>query len=217
MKIETLLLNYFETLRSSLGPSNWWPGETPFEIAVGAILTQNTNWSNVEKAILNLKSQNLLDPETMFFLGEDELAQLIRSAGYFRVKARRLKNFLFFLNNECAFNFSYLQNMDIEELRAKLLEVKGIGPETADSILLYALNKPTFVVDAYTARIFNRHSLVHQDVDYHQLREMFMSNLPEDPELYNEFHALVVRTAKKWCKKKNPLCHECPLSPYLDQ
>jgi len=216
MNNETLLLNFFYTMSSSLGPSNWWPGETPFEVSVGAILTQNTNWNNVRKAILNLKTKDLLDPRKMFLLSENELAEFIRPAGYFRIKAKRLKNFLYFLNNECAFNFSVLKNNTIDELRAKLLSVNGIGPETADSIILYALNKPTFVVDAYTKRIFNRHNLVHEDIDYHDLREFFMTCLPEDPGLYSEYHALVVIVGKKWCRKKDPLCRACPLNIYLD-
>ncbi len=216
MSNETLLLNFFYTMSSKLGPSNWWPGETPFEVAVGAILTQNTNWQNVQKAILNLKKNDLLDPKKMFFLSPDELAGLIRPAGYFRIKAKRLKNFLYFLNNECGFNFSVLKKKEIDELRVKLLSINGIGPETADSILLYALNKPSFVVDAYTRRIFNRHNLVHEDIEYHELREFFMDRLPEDVHLYNEYHALAVRVGKQWCRKKAPLCQECPLNIYLE-
>ncbi|MFP4237216.1 MAG: endonuclease III domain-containing protein [Desulfonatronovibrio sp.] len=216
MNKETILLNYFATMSAHLGPSNWWPAESSFEVALGAILTQNTNWNNVHKAIHNLKEKGLLDPRKMFFLSEEELAQLIKPAGYFRIKARRLKNFLHFLNSECGLNFDALKNRELEELRTKLLNINGIGPETADSIILYALNKPSFVVDAYTKRIFNRHSLVHEDIDYHELRDLFMSCLPEDQALYNEYHALLVRTGKKWCKKKAGLCRECPLNIYLE-
>lgn len=216
MNRETQLLNFFDTMTAKLGPCNWWPGETPFEVAVGAILTQNTNWDNVRKAIANLKNQDLLDPEKMFFMSENNLAELIRPAGYFRIKAKRLKNFLHFLNNECGFNFCVLENKSIDQLREKLLRVNGIGPETADSIILYALNKPSFVVDAYTKRIFNRHNMVHEDMDYHELRDFFMSCLPEDAGLYNEYHALVVRVGKNWCRKKKPICPECPLNIYLD-
>ncbi len=216
MNRETLLINFYDTMSSKLGPSSWWPAETPFEVAVGAILTQNTNWNNVRKAILNLKNKDLLDPEKLFFLSENELAELIRPAGYFRIKAKRLKNFLYFLNNECGFNFSVLQKKDMNWLRTGLLNVNGIGPETADSIILYALNKPSFVVDAYTKRIFNRHNLVHEDMDYQELREFFMSCLPEDTALYNEYHALLVQVGKKWCRKKAPLCPECPLNIYLE-
>ncbi len=216
MNKEKILLSYFTTLSAQLGPSNWWPAETPFEVALGAILTQNTNWNNVHKAIHNLKEKDLLDPRKMLFLSEEELAQIIKPAGYFRIKARRLKNFLHFLNNECGLNFDALKNREVDELRTKLLDINGIGPETADSIILYALNKPSFVVDAYTRRIFNRHSLVHEDIDYHELRDLFMSCLPEDQDLYNEYHALLVRTGKKWCKKKAGQCRQCPLNIYLD-
>lgn len=215
MKKETIFLNFYQAMISRLGPSNWWPGETPFEVAVGAILTQNTNWKNVEKAILNLKHHDLLVADKMIFLSEDELAELIRPAGYFRIKAKRLKNFLFFLNNECGLNFNVLKKHSIDVLREKLLEVKGIGPETADSIILYALNKPSFVVDAYTRRIFNRHGLVHEDIDYNELRDMFMSCLPQDTDLFNEYHALLVRVGKNWCKKNKSLCDQCPLGQYI--
>ncbi len=216
MKKQQHLLNFYQTMSSRLGPSNWWPGESPFEISVGAILTQNTNWKNVEQAILNLKSRNLLDPEKMFFMNDEQLAQLIRPAGYFRIKTTRLKNFLLFLYNECGFNFSILEKMDLEKLRTKLLEVKGIGPETADSIILYALNKPSFVVDAYTQRILNRHGIIHEDADYNEIKELFTSCLPEDVTLYNEYHALLVRVGKSWCRKKTPVCNQCPLEIYFE-
>ncbi|MBT8763418.1 endonuclease III domain-containing protein [Desulfohalobiaceae bacterium Ax17] len=216
MDRQTLLLNIFSALSSSLGPSHWWPGETPFEVAVGTILTQNTNWQNVEKAIFNLKQENLLTPHKLYTLSDQKLAQLIRPAGYFRIKTKRLKNFLSFLYYECDLNFDMLKKQDMQELRPKLLQINGIGPETADSILLYALEKPSFVVDAYTRRMFNRHGLVVEDVTYEELRSFFMDVLPPDVQLYNEFHALIVRTAKKWCLKKKSLCSDCPLAQFLD-
>ncbi|MFW5731358.1 MAG: endonuclease III domain-containing protein [Desulfonatronovibrionaceae bacterium] len=216
MQKPALLLSMYQTMLDTMGPSNWWPGETPFEVAVGAILTQNTSWKNVEKAIFNLKAARLLEPSRLFLLSQDEIASYIRPAGYYRVKALRLKNFLYFLNQECGLNFSSLAGMDSARLREKLLAIKGIGPETADSIMLYGLNKTTFVVDAYTRRIFNRHSLVHEDVDYHELKDMFESCLPGDAALYGEYHALLVRAGKQWCRKKNPLCLQCPLNRYLD-
>ncbi len=215
MNRKDLLLSWYETLYASLGPSNWWPGESAFEIAVGAILTQNTSWTNAGKAITQLRQHNLLQPEAMDRLSSEELALLIRPAGYFRVKAARLKNFLYFLNAECNYDLSILKKMDTWRLRLQLLEIKGIGPETADSILLYALDKPSFVVDAYTKRILNRHSLVHEDIHYHELRDVFMDNLPEDVTLYNEYHALLVRACKTWCAKKTPHCVKCPLQLYL--
>ncbi len=215
MNRKDLLLSWYETLYASLGPSGWWPGESAFEIAVGAILTQNTNWTNAGKAITQLRLHNLLQPEKMDQLSSEELALFIRPAGYFRVKAARLKNLLFFLNAECNYDLSILKKMDTSRLRLKLLEIKGIGPETADSILLYALDKPSFVVDAYTKRILNRHALVHEDIHYHELRDFFMDHLPEDATLYNEYHALLVRAGKTWCAKKNPHCVKCPLQLYL--
>ena len=215
MNSSTLLMHFYDTLRFSLGPSRWWPGESPFEICVGAVLTQNTNWSNVQKAINNLKNRDLLHPEKMASVDEKTLAELIRPSGYFRIKARRLKNLLEFLRLECAYDLSCLSGRDLHQLRDKLLQVKGIGPETADSILLYALEKPSFVVDTYTRRILNRHFLVHEDIDYHELRDFFMDRLPEDVAMYNEYHALLVRTGKEWCRKNNPRCDGCPLGSYL--
>ena len=209
-------MNMFGTMLNYLGPSNWWPGETPFEIALGAILTQNTNWNNTEKAIWNLRREGLLDAKSLYSLPQERLGQLIRPAGYFRIKADRLKNFLSFLSRECTFDMQQLAEQEMEILRPKLLQVKGIGPETADSILLYALNKPSFVVDAYTHRIFNRHLLVPEDVDYSSLRNFFMDSLSPDVELFNEYHALLVRVGKSWCRKKSGLCEACPLSAYLE-
>lgn len=203
---EALLLNMYEAMASALGPSYWWPGGSGFEVMVGAVLTQNTSWVNVAKAIDQLKARELLLPERMYLLPEAELAEYIRPAGYFRVKAARLKNLLVFLKNECRFDLEALQRQEVAALRDKLLQVRGVGPETADAILLYALGLPSFVVDAYTRRICTRHGLLPEDVDYEELRAYFMDVLPEDVQLYNEYHALVVRTAKGWCKKNEPRC-----------
>ncbi len=206
----------YETMLDALGPSNWWPGDTPFEVAVGAILTQNTNWRNVEKAIANLRERGLLDARALHELPQPELAELIRPAGYFNIKARRLHNFLSFLRDEAEYDLESLGARDLHKLRPRVLAVNGIGPETADSILLYALEFPTFVVDAYTARLAGRHGLAWEDVDYHGLQAIFMDALPEDVALYNEYHALIVRTGKDWCKKKAGLCDTCPLKPFLE-
>lgn len=206
----------YETMLDALGPSNWWPGDTPFEVAVGAILTQNTNWRNVEKAIANLRERGLLDARALHELPQPELAELIRPAGYFNIKARRLHNFLSFLRDEAEYDLESLGARDLHKLRSRVLAVNGIGPETADSILLYALEFPTFVVDAYTARLAGRHGLAWEDVDYHGLQAIFMDALPEDVALYNEYHALIVRTGKDWCKKKAGLCDTCPLKPFLE-
>lgn len=216
MNREGLLLDMYGAMLDKLGPSNWWPGDTPFEVAVGAILTQNTNWQNVDKAISNLKLSNALEARAMYALPLDELQQLIRPAGYFRVKAVRLRNFLDFLKIEADFDISSLSGRDLPEMRGRLLGVNGIGPETADSILLYALGYPTFVVDAYTARIYSRHGLVPEDVDYSELQGLFMDSLDRDSNLFNEYHALIVRVGKDWCKKKQGLCETCPLSGFLD-
>ncbi|KUJ96618.1 MAG: HhH-GPD family protein [Desulfonauticus sp. 38_4375] len=205
------LLQIYSTLYSALGPSYWWPGNSAFEIALGAILTQNTNWNNVEKAILNLKKENLLDEKKLFLLSEEKLANLIRPAGFYRLKTKRIKNFLHFLNQEANLNLVALKKKDLAELRPKLLSIKGIGPETADSILLYALEKPIFVVDAYTKRLLNRHGLVPEETSYEEVQDLFMNNLEPNVELYNEYHALIVRAVKKWCHKKNPKCDQCPL------
>ena len=207
----------YRTMLGVLGPSDWWPGDTPFEVAVGAILTQNTNWQNVEKAIANLRQAGLLTPEAMHQAPLEVLQEMIRPSGYFRMKAVKLKNFLQLLHEAADLDMARLAAYPMRELRPMLLSVTGIGPETADSILCYALEKPSFVVDAYTFRILGRHGLVGEEADYHELRDVFMDNLPEDQALYNEYHALLVRVGHKWCKKNKPLCDNgCPLQPLLD-
>lgn len=216
MSREQTLIEYYKALSERLGPCHWWPGESPFEIAVGAILVQNTNWANVEKAIKNLRENNGLTPQGLRKFSIEELQELIKPSGFFRMKAIRLNNFLDFLDVNSAKCITDLEDAETFELREKLLAVNGIGPETADSILLYALNKPVFVVDAYTRRIFNRHMLVHEDIDYHELQDYFMDVLDPDVEMYNEYHALIVRTAKEWCKKSKPDCENCPLGKFLE-
>jgi len=208
--ITKTLTEIYQLLFDRFGSQHWWPGETQFEIITGAILTQNTNWANVEKAIANLKSAHLLTPEKLYHLDVSKLAELIRPAGYYNIKAKRLKNFLNWLF--CNYNgrLTNLENLDTNQLRAKLLAIKGIGHETADSILLYAFNKCIFVVDVYTARIAFRHGLIEPDADYEQLRELFQSNLPLDSQLLNEYHALLVKVGKEFCKPKAK-CTGCPL------
>ena len=205
-----LLLDIYRRLYNRFGPQSWWPGETPFEIIVGAILTQNTAWLNVEKAIKNLKEQNILSPRALSRTKTSRIARLIRPSGYYNVKAKRLNNFLDFLNNEFNGNLGRLFMTNTQTLRAALLKVKGIGPETADSILLYASNKPVFVVDAYTKRIFSRHGLISENAPYDAVQGFFMANLPKSARLYNEYHALIVRTGKELCRK-TPRCDICPL------
>jgi endonuclease-3 related protein len=197
-------------LHREFGPRHWWPAETPFEVIVGAILTQNTAWSNVEKAIGNLKRTKLLDPSSLARVRQDRLARLIRPAGYYNIKAKRLKNFTKLLSTEFKNDLEKLLRLPAKRLRAKLLCVNGIGPETADSILLYAANKPIFVIDAYTKRVLSRHKVVRDDATYDQMQTLFMENLPNRTKLFNEYHALLVQLAKEYCRKK-PRCGSCPL------
>ncbi|WP_027178031.1 endonuclease III domain-containing protein [Maridesulfovibrio bastinii] len=216
MKREVLLKQFYQALRDRLGAGQWWPAEDPFEIAVGAILTQNTNWNNVEKALNNLKKQDVLSPKGIRSLNISELEQLIRPSGFYRMKALRLINLLDFMDENNISDLSDLAAYDVTNLREKLLQVKGIGPETADSILLYALSMPVFVVDAYTKRIFNRHALIPEEIEYAELQDFFMDVLERDSQFYCEFHSLIVQTAKKWCTKNNPDCEHCPLGSFLD-
>ncbi len=208
--VGALLQELYNKAWQALGPQGWWPGETPFEVAVGAILTQNTNWGNVAKAIAVLKGRDLLEPRALLDLPEAELAQLIRPAGYYNVKARRLKNFLGFLAGRYGNSLETMAEDEVERLRPALLGVKGIGPETADSILLYALHKPTFVVDAYTFRILSRHHLIDEACSYEELQGLFMEHLPSEVPLYQEYHALLVSLGKEWCRPR-PRCDTCPL------
>ena len=204
------LTQIYQLLFDRFGPQIWWPGETPFEVLVGAILTQNTNWTNVEKAVTNLKSTDLLSPEKLHQLELSDLAGLIRPAGYYNIKAKRLKNFIDWLYEAYDGRLTNLDSVSTDKLRAELLGINGIGRETADSILLYAFSRPIFVVDAYTARIAVRHGLIEPDADYEQLQELFQSNLPQDVKLFNEYHALLVRAGKDYCKPQ-ARCTGCPL------
>jgi len=208
--ISEILIEIYQLLFDRFGPQHWWPGDSQFEIITGAILTQNTNWANVEKAIANLKSADRLSAKELYHLDLPRLAELIRPAGYFNIKAKRLKNFVQWLFDNYQGQLSNLEGLDTDRLRAELLAIKGIGCETADSILLYALDRPIFVVDAYTARVAIRHGLIEPGADYEQLRELFQSNLPEDIRLFNEYHALLVKVGKLFCKPKAQ-CLGCPL------
>lgn len=204
------LMQIYDLLLSRYGEQGWWPGSGCFETLLGAILTQNTNWGNVEKAINKLKAADALDADKLYHMNQDTLAELIRPAGYYNLKAARLKNFLNWLYENYDGNLDRLSNMSVYSLRQELLSVKGIGRETADSILLYAFEKPVFVIDTYTARVIIRHGLMDQEADYEQLGDLFESNLPADTRLYNEFHALLVQAGKNHCKPK-PKCSGCPL------
>jgi endonuclease-3 related protein len=205
------LLKIYQTLLDFFGPQHWWPGETPLEVAVGAILTQNTSWANVARAIANLKAAGCLDATRLHELDLDDLEELIRPAGYFRVKAKRLRNFIDWLCDNHGGDLKNLEGISTSRLREELLSISGVGPETADSILLYALNRPIFVVDTYTARVMVRHGLISPEgLDYHSLQDLFMSSLEPDVALFNEFHALLVMTGKDYCKPHSR-CSPCPL------
>jgi len=205
-----LLMRMYHRLYRAYGPQRWWPGETSFEVMVGAILTQNTSWRNVAKAIQNLKGKGVLNPEGIHRLRKKELAPLIRSSGYYRIKADRLKAFIDFLYEEFDGNLQKMRKRKLEELRERFLGVKGIGPETADSILLYGLKKSIFVVDAYTKRILSRHGIIPEKASYGEVQKLFMDHLPLDEKLFNEYHALFVHLGKMVCRKK-PKCDICPL------
>jgi endonuclease-3 related protein len=206
--------NVLETIYSRLfrafGPQRWWPGDTSFEIAVGAILTQNTNWLNVEKAIRNLKHAGTLSAKTIAAMPEAELSGLIRPAGYYNIKAKRLKNLVYFLMQEYQGSMKKMAQEDKSVIRNKLLSLNGIGPETADSIILYALQKPVFVIDTYTKRILSRHTILHHDASYEIYQNLFHEKLRTDASLFNEYHALMVRLAKDFCRP-DPRCSGCPL------
>ncbi|WP_423791970.1 endonuclease III domain-containing protein [Methanocaldococcus indicus] len=203
-----MLLNIYKKLLNFFGKQNWWPAESRYEVVVGAILTQNTSWKNVEKAIQNLKSYDLLDEYKILDVEEEKLKELIKPAGFYNIKAKRLKNITFFIVN----NYGNTEKLakskeDLTVLRNKLLAVKGVGKETADTILLYALDRLSFVVDSYTKRLFNRLGVINSD-DYDTIKYIFESSLPKDLELYKEYHALIVEHCKTFCRKK-PNCKEC--------
>ena len=210
----TPLVEMYHKLYQAFGPQYWWPGDAPFEVAVGAILTQNTNWGNVEKAIKNLKHQKVLSAKAIHQMPASELALLIRPAGYFNIKAKRLKSFVDFLSNDFHGSMKKMKKDDMHPLREKLLNINGIGPETADSILLYALEKPSFVIDAYTKRVLSRHKIMEDDRPYDDFQKLFHASLQRTVQLFNEYHALFVKVGKTCCKRQAPLCDECPLDKW---
>lgn len=201
----------FDLLHAYYGDQQWWPADTKFEILVGAVLTQNTNWSNVEKALSNLKNAGMLDFSLMSEMDESSLAEYIRPSGYYNLKAKRLKNLFAMIDEMYEGSLELLSKDDWQNARENLLTVKGVGPETADAVLLYVCEKPVFVVDSYTYRVFVRHQMVDEETDYHSIQELFMDNLKNDSRLFNEYHALIVQVAKDFCKKTKPLCKMCPL------
>jgi endonuclease III related protein len=208
------LLKIYKTLLQHFGYRNWWPAKTKIEIIIGAILAQNTNWKNVELAISNLREAKVLSYNGLQETPVDQLAELIRPSGYYNVKAQKLKTFVEFLSAEYSGSLMMMFREETSILREKLLSVKGIGPETADSILLYAGQHLIFVSDLYTYRVMTRHKLLPEKADYHQIQKFFQDNIPEDIDLYNDFHAQIVTVGSKYCNK-TPKCEECPLRELL--
>ncbi|HLK03104.1 MAG TPA: hypothetical protein VKT53_01595 [Candidatus Acidoferrum sp.] len=210
-----ILQDYYHALFDAHGPQHWWPGRSRFEVIVGAILVQNTAWTNVESAIRNLRRAGLLAPAKMRAVEPALLAQLIRPSGYFRQKTKKLKAFVAFLSDEYSGSLTKMFRTPTGALREQLLAIRGIGPETADSILLYAGNRPVFVVDAYARRIMERHALSSKDHSYEHSRALFEASLPREPRVFNEFHALIVHTGKNFCRKSGADCSNCALRQFL--
>lgn len=209
--LKKILEKIYEKLYLDFGAQYWWPAETKFEVIIGAILTQNTSWQNVEKAISNLKSRGYVSLKKLNKIPEKKLAALIRPSGYYNIKASRLKSFIDHIYKNYGGNLGKMLDEPLEELRGELLKIKGIGPETADSIILYAADKPIFVIDAYTKRVLLRHKIIKKDASYHEIQKFFMDNLKNDAKFFNEYHALIVKLSKVFCKK-TPDCKNCPLS-----
>jgi endonuclease-3 related protein len=206
---------YYRALHSALGPRHWWPARTRFEVIVGAILTQNTTWTNVERAIALLRSEQLLDARAIARVPLRRLERLVRPSGYFRQKAKKLKAFVAFLDAEFGGSLDRMFRRPTAELREKLLAVHGIGPETADSILLYAGQHPVFVIDAYTRRVLDRHDLLEAGAGYDDAQALFHRHLPRQAPLFNQYHALLVETGKRWCRPREARCQECPLVRFM--
>jgi endonuclease-3 related protein len=207
---------YFNSLFTHFGPQRWWPGKTQFEVIVGAILTQNTSWINVEKAISNLRAAKLLSPAAIDKVPIGKLERLVHPSGYFRQKARKLKAFCEFLRLEYRGSLKRMFATPTLVLRQKLLAVFGIGPETADSILLYAGGHAVFVVDAYTKRMLARHGWAAENAKYEDVRWTFERQFSGDARRFSEFHALIVSAGKHFCRRHEPLCHTCPLGRYRE-
>ncbi|NQU16788.1 MAG: endonuclease III domain-containing protein [Candidatus Saganbacteria bacterium] len=204
------LKQIYNKLCKHFGPQYWWPGDSPFEVVVGAILTQSCNWQNVELAISNLKKEKILSIKELYNVKTSKLQKLVKPSGYFRAKAKKLKAFVYHLIKYHKGSLKIMFKQPLSKLREELLSIHGIGPETADSILLYAAEKPSFVVDAYTIRIGQRLKLFKRS-KYNEVKEFFESNLQKDVKLFNEFHALLVALGKDYCKKSRPKCDICPL------
>jgi endonuclease-3 related protein len=214
ISLRKLLMDCYAALLARFGPRNWWPADSPFEVCVGAILTQNTAWKNVAKAINNLKQASALDPLVVHDMPIEKLAHLIRPAGYYNVKAVRLRNFISLIVEKHRGDLSSLFSVPLESLREELLSINGIGKETADSIILYAAGKPIFVVDAYTKRVLERHKIIAEKADYDSIQRLFHAHLPRDVALFNDFHAQIVAVGHNYCKRQ-PVCEICPLRGFF--
>ncbi len=210
----TVLREIYTRLYDAYGPQHWWPADSPLEVIVGALLVQNTSWRAAERAIGNLKEAGLLHAQALYDTDPQELETLIRSAGYYRIKVRRLRNVLELLLERYNGSVEQMFQQDPQLLRQELLEINGVGPETADSILLYAGNIPVFVVDTYTKRVVVRHGWMEPDADYHTIQQYFEENLESDAKLYNEYHALLVRVGREHCRR-SARCEGCPLADLL--
>lgn len=206
---------FYTKLIRHYGPQGWWPAESRLECIIGAILTQNTSWKNVEKALKNLKNNDLINFNNLLRISLPELAEIIRPSGYYNLKATRLKNFVEFIKENYDSKIENMLNEKTTVIRKKLLLINGIGSETADTIILYALEKPVFVVDRYTYRIFNRHHLITEKTSYEDIQKLFTDSIEQKTQIYNEFHALIVRLGKDHCKK-SPKCSGCPLEYDLE-
>lgn len=202
---------FYKELYKRYGPQSWWPGDSALECILGAVLTQNTSWTNAEKAISNLKKGNIINIDKLASVRTEELASLIRPSGYYNQKALKIKHFISFVVENYDGDLERMFEEQTNKLRNMLLTIKGIGPETADTILLYAAQKPVFVIDAYTYRVLSRHGLVPEQTSYDEMQELFMDTLSEDTKVFNEYHALLVRVGKEHCKKRSPKCEGCPL------
>jgi len=216
VNLNSRLREIYDALREEFGHRSWWPGDGPFEVMVGAILTQNTNWDNVETAIDNLKERDVLNPPAILNVEQEDLQDLVRPAGYYRQKAARVKRLSQWLMDNCDGAVELLQKWPRDELRKELVSIRGVGPETADSIMLYALDKPVFVVDTYTLRVTTRHGLIERNCTYYDLQNLFQDHLPEDLDLYRDFHAQLVEVGKRYCRP-TPKCQNCPVRTVLGE
>ncbi len=214
MDLHAQLMDIYKALREAFGHREWWPAETPFEVMVGAVLTQRTNWRNAQKAIAALRDAGAMNPRAIAQMEPEQLQSLVRPAGFYRQKAARLRQLVTWLIEQADGDVALLDKLPTDDVHEQLLSLRGIGPETADSILLYALDRPVFVVDTYTKRLVVRHGLLHETCDYFELKDLFESNLAEDVELYKDYHAQLVEVGKRYCRTV-PRCRTCPLHPLL--